>query len=306
MDKPLIAFWKDRLYSQLRPFYERVISHGEVQDAGTLSIQGSQLVCQSPDGQRQEQLAFQYVAASAQNRYLCFRDPLIAHGIPADRIIDGCIFTIPGIDVHRFLKEHVAYGDLPAGRTISFHTIAILPVRQSLSRDDVALQLGRLSYIGSSTIEGRGKITIHDFCSLSWDQTFELGLNNGHDIHRIFSYDMTGNVDWPEFQPDSLPDGTIEIGSDVWIGRGCHLKAPAARPLIIGDGAVIASNSNVVSDVPPFAIVGGNPARFIKWRFPEKIRERLLKIRWWDWPLEKIHAARIDMNHPDAFVEKYS
>jgi len=230
----------------------------------------------------------------------------MAHGIPANRIIDGSIFTIPGIDVPRFLKEGIAYGTLPVGRTISFNTIAIFPGRQSLTRNDVALALGRLSYIGSSTIEVRGSIEIHDFCSISWDQTFELGLNNGHDIHHVFLYDMTDNVDWPEFRANNLPSGKIQIGSDVWIGRGCHLKAPADRPLIVGEGAVIASNSNVVSDVPPYAIVGGNPARFIQWRFPEKIRAALLQIRWWDWPLEKIHAARMDMKDPNAFIEKYT
>ncbi|MDY6349961.1 MAG: hypothetical protein SPL62_05655 [Selenomonas sp.] len=48
-----------------------------------------------------------------------------------------------------------------------------------------------------------------------------------------------------------------------------------------------------------------NPARFIRWRFPEPIREALQKIRWWDWPLEKIHAARLEMKDPAAFVEKY-
>ncbi len=57
----------------------------------------------------------------------------------------------------------------------------------------------------------------------------------------------------------------------------------------IGDGAIIATNSTVVKDVEPYAVVGGNPAREIKKRFAEETIEKLLRLKWWDWSLEKIN-----------------
>ncbi len=78
-------------------------------------------------------------------------------------------------------------------------------------------------------------------------------------------------------------DRTI-IGNDVWIGEFVTVKGGVH----IGDGAVIAARSVVTKDVPPFAIVGGCPAKFIKWRFDEETREYLSRIKWWEWNKEKI------------------
>ena len=76
------------------------------------------------------------------------------------------------------------------------------------------------------------------------------------------------------------------IGNDVWIG--CN--ATILRGVKVGDGAVIGANSLVNRDVPPYAIVGGVPARIIRYRFDERVVEQLLRIRWWDWSDEKIRA----------------
>ena len=73
----------------------------------------------------------------------------------------------------------------------------------------------------------------------------------------------------------------IIIGNDVWIGDGVYLS----RGVTVGDGAVIAARSTVVADVPPYAVVGGTPARIIKWRFPREIIDRLLATCWWKYGL---------------------
>jgi hypothetical protein len=71
------------------------------------------------------------------------------------------------------------------------------------------------------------------------------------------------------------------IGNDARIGRDVIMLSGVT----IGDGAVIGAGSVITRDVAPYSITAGNPARHIRWRFPEPIREALLKIRWWDWPL---------------------
>jgi len=77
------------------------------------------------------------------------------------------------------------------------------------------------------------------------------------------------------------------IGNDVWIGTGAMIRAGVT----IGDGAIVAGGSVVVKDVPPYAVVGGNPAKVLRLRLPEKIVERFLAVRWWrfaPWQLGKI------------------
>ena len=83
--------------------------------------------------------------------------------------------------------------------------------------------------------------------------------------------------------------GDIIVGNDVWIG----FEAVILAGVTIGDGAVIGARAVVTKDVPPYTIVGGVPARPIRKRFEEHVISALLRIRWWDWPEEKI-AEHID------------
>lgn len=85
-------------------------------------------------------------------------------------------------------------------------------------------------------------------------------------------------------EPNETAGEKTFIGADVWIGEYVTVK-PGVK---IGDGAIIAGGSIVTHDVEPFSIVGGVPAKFIKWRFDSETRNYLHKIKWWDWPEEKI------------------
>ena len=75
----------------------------------------------------------------------------------------------------------------------------------------------------------------------------------------------------------------------------------------IGTGAVIAAGAIVTKEVAPYTIVGGNPARVIKRRFPEAVAERLIELQWWDWDHETLRRALPDFRKLDveAFLEKY-
>jgi len=86
-------------------------------------------------------------------------------------------------------------------------------------------------------------------------------------------------------QPGELPyKGDTVIGNDVWIGYD-SLIMPGVK---IGNGVIIAARSVVVADVPPYAVVGGNPATVIRERFPPAAVAALEEIAWWDWPVERI------------------
>lgn len=78
--------------------------------------------------------------------------------------------------------------------------------------------------------------------------------------------------------------GDLIVGNDVWIGHNATLMAG----ITVGDGSIIATNSTVVKDVPPYAIVGGNPAKVIRHRFSDETISKLLEIKWWDWDIRKI------------------
>jgi len=95
----------------------------------------------------------------------------------------------------------------------------------------------------------------------------------------------------------------VTIGHDVWIGHGAIVLAGRS----IGDGAVIAGGAVVTKDVAPYTIVGGNPARPIRPRFPAEIAARMQALAWWDWPHEQLHAALADFRKLSAeeFLDRY-
>ena len=92
------------------------------------------------------------------------------------------------------------------------------------------------------------------------------------------------------------------IGNDVWIGYGAMVVNGAQ----VGDGAIVASGAVVFSDVPPFAIVAGNPAQVMRYRFSKPVVKRLLHIAWWHWPDDKVFTNIDWFYRPiDEFVEHF-
>jgi phosphonate metabolism protein (transferase hexapeptide repeat family) len=90
---------------------------------------------------------------------------------------------------------------------------------------------------------------------------------------------------------EARKNAVVEIGHDVWIGHGAIILPGIS----IGHGAVIAAGAVVTKTVEPYAVVAGVPAKRIKWRFSKKIRERIVKLQWWDWPHDRLAAVVDDM-----------
>jgi hypothetical protein len=101
--------------------------------------------------------------------------------------------------------------------------------------------------------------------------------------------------------PSAPQTGTVNIGNDVWIGDGVSLIGE----ITIGDGAIIGASSVVAKDVPPYAIVVGNPIRINRFRFTDEQIAKLLKIKWWLWPEEDIIKSLPDMKDINIFLSKY-
>lgn len=145
------------------------------------------------------------------------------------------------------------------------------------------LKIGAFSYIvQGSMLED---CTIGRHCSIA---TGVRVMSEGHPIDRVTTSTLTyGNnikeIFLNDFGITPIQNRDIKksketiIGNDVWIGEHSTIK----RGIKIGDGAIVAANSLVVKDVPPYAIVGGNPAQVIKYRFNNSIREKLISSQWW-------------------------
>jgi virginiamycin A acetyltransferase len=131
------------------------------------------------------------------------------------------------------------------------------------------------------------KLIIGKFCAIAQDVKFIMnGANHKIDCLSTFPFSIFNNG-WEKVVPQisELPyKGDTVINNDVWIGYE-SLIMPGVK---IGDGAIIAARSLVSSDVAPYTVVGGNPAKLIKQRFPPETVKTLLDIKWWDWEAEKI------------------
>jgi acetyltransferase-like isoleucine patch superfamily enzyme len=135
------------------------------------------------------------------------------------------------------------------------------------------------------------KVKIGKFCSIAKDVTIVLGGGHRHDWITTYPFGHVAQTDFGNEQSFGHPTtkGSVTIGNDVWIGFGVTIMSGIS----IGDGAVIAANSHIVNDVPPFGIAGGNPGKLIKLRFDEETVARLVKVKWWDFPIAEVNRIKM-------------
>lgn len=166
------------------------------------------------------------------------------------------------------------------------------------------LTIGRGSYITGTDVDAAEdenliyNIQIGRYTSIANHVTLLVDLN--HDYKRV----CQGRIPGVPYQRPKLTKrkGQIVIMNDCWIGDGVTILSGVT----IGNGAVVAAGSVVSKDVPPYAIVAGNPAKVIGYRFEKKQIEALLLIRWWNWTKDKVcEASELLLGDIDAFIAEY-
>lgn len=174
----------------------------------------------------------------------------------------GYYFNVPNIDSPILKKNNIK---LPKSSKISFRSLVV--GRNTIFNGDLQTKFGYI-FLGQF-IAGGYNIKLIAGNHLTQLPNLQVSLQKTIDggEHRCF-FDM----------------GYIDVGNNVWIGDNVVIL----KNVTIGDGAIIGSGAVVTHDVPPFAIVGGVPAKIIRYRFSKNVIEQMLKIQWWNWPMERI------------------
>lgn len=165
----------------------------------------------------------------------------------------------------------------------------IVGKKKSLQEQFPQYEIGRGTY-GSNLRILRQKdgatLKIGAFCSIA--DGVEIFLGGEHRIDWVTTYPF--NVMWESakhIKGHPKTKGNVEIGNDVWIGRGALIFSGVK----IADGAVIGARAVVTNNVPSYTIVTGNPAKIVRKRFDEGTITRLLNLKWWNWDNERISRA---------------
>ncbi len=301
----IVCWGIGREYRKIKPVLDKEINQGTIQVVACVDKDkgfGGYEYIIPPD--MLEDVEFDYVIICSSIYRYEIRDDIIRRGISEDRIIYGGLLNESGFDFLQYKKSGWLNNCIINSK---FSDDSYKDEKRSYKGKNIVLSLGRKSYIGEMTFE-RGdlrdtfSLNVGNYSCISWGIRVEIGLNLDHDYHRIMNYGIT------HFDSENLPPydysqsyHSIEIGSDVWIGRGSALKSG----IRIGDGAVVAANSNVVSDVDDFAIVGGNPARLIKYRFDRDLIASIKETKWWELPERELLRFGDLFDDPQRFVEKF-
>lgn len=180
-------------------------------------------------------------------------------------------YPIPGVTRTGFLRPFITRPNIVVGD----YTYYDDPRGPKRFEENV---LYHFDWIGDRLVIGR-------YCSIAAETRFIMnGGNHPTTWMTTYPFPVFGQG-WEAAMPESWPNkGDTTVGHDVWIGYGATIMPGVT----IGNGAIIASLSVVTRDVPPYAIVGGNPATVLRYRYDEATIARLQALAWWDWDAAKV------------------
>jgi acetyltransferase-like isoleucine patch superfamily enzyme len=158
---------------------------------------------------------------------------------------------------------------LPAGVTVGRHTYGYCKNTFRIFMHDARIEVGA-------------------FCSIGPEVRILAGSE--HIMTRATTFPLNALLFDPEGgnAEDAIDKGTTVVGNDVWLGLG----AIVLSGVTVGHGAVVGAGAVVSQPVAPYAVVAGNPARVVRYRFDDETCNRLLAVGWWDWPDDEIRALR--------------
>lgn len=161
------------------------------------------------------------------------------------------------------------------------------------------LVLGNKSYCYAERRGTENNVIVGNYTSIGCDTIFDGGFQ--HNVNYISTYPF--HSIYSELKSNVVCKGDIILGSDVWIGERCTIMSGIS----VGHGAIIGTNSIVTKDVPPYAVMGGVPAKIIRYRYDQETINKLLLIRWWDWSDEKIRDNLYLLQSDDIrkFIDKH-
>jgi acetyltransferase-like isoleucine patch superfamily enzyme len=179
------------------------------------------------------------------------------------------------------------------GASFIGHNVFERPVRLFSPVAVVNSELGAYSYVSPGTTLYRTRAgrysSIGDACRFAPSQHVVDWLTTSP-IPFSDIFDSRGAIPDVNYRP-AIPEKGIAVGSDVWIGGHCCIMGGVT----IGHGAIVAYGAVVTRDVPPFAVVGGVPAKIIRYRFSEAVIARLLAFEWWRFDLPEARKAGVEI-----------
>lgn len=214
------------------------------------------------------------------------------------KISSSCNVSINAEILESTLEEEVVVGDYTKVLQSK------LGRKVQLDRNNSILysQLGRYCYTGHNTTIRNAKL--EKFNSISWNVS--IG-GNTHDMNRVTTHSFLVYPKWGMGGDSNWKSASEEctLGNDIWIGSGANIL----RGVNIGSGAIIGAGTVVTKDVPPYAVVAGNPGRVIRMRCSDEIIEKMLEVKWWDFPLDlirshfKVFESELTMDIVDKLFE---